>query len=120
LRSIRENGPNNYKDILMSEPESAVWRKIDANTQEIQELKVANQLNKKMIDNHTEEFRRVGIEQARQHTEIMTAVGEISTDVKTVSNDYHQRQGKAQITSWLIPTLLTSIGLLFGYITLMS
>lgn len=94
----------------------AAWKKIDEHTKAIQELEVQQQLNSKVLESHAEEFRSMNRNTSRQHGEIMAKIDAVAADVGTVMADYHVRRGSGAITKWLLPLLISIIGLLFAYI----
>ena len=97
--------------------DDATWKKIDEHTKSIQGLEVQQQLNSKVLESHAEEFRSMNRNTSRQHGEIMTKIDAVAEDVGTVMADYHVRRGSSAITKWLVPVLISAIGMMFAYIT---
>lgn len=97
--------------------EEATWKKIDEHSKSIKDIELQQILNTKMIDTQATEFRAMNNNMSRQHGEIMTKIGAVAEDVGTVMADYHVRRGSAAITKWLVPVLISAIGLMFAYIT---
>ena len=97
----------------MSDDLSPIWSKLDEHGKKIEDHEVRHKMAEQTIDHHDSDLKSMRSDNSEQF-------GAVMTELKIVTNDYHQRQGSARITSWLIPTLIAAIGALISYISLMS
>ena len=88
-----------------------VWHRIDEQAKDIQDLKTQSVLHDRMIEALAEEGRKASRDSSAQHGERLAATAAMAADIKALMEGLNVMRGERQVTRWLIPVLISIIGL---------
>lgn len=91
-----------------------LWNKVDEHEKTLSSLLVEQAVHKQVLNMHTNQIDHITRDNAARHAELKTLISQYSGKVDAVIDTHNQREGAAAITKWLIPVLLTLIGVLIA------
>jgi hypothetical protein len=92
-----------------------LWDKVDSHEKALSSLAIEQAVHKQVLNMHSNQIDHITRDNAARHAELKTLISQYSERVDTVLETHNKREGAEGITRWLVPVLLTLVGVLIAF-----
>lgn len=95
----------------MPEALDQVWKRSDEHSKQLTALQIEQAIHKSTLDNHAAQISQISRENSERHGQLVAMMDSSSAKMDTVIADYNQQKGAAGFKQFVIPVVISLIGL---------